>query len=507
MSKDSWKARSLMVGATLVVTGALVTGCIGLGGVDPAKQGGTADRQAATQQDVPDVEMPVVPDIPESEGTMPEPPSGIIPQSPDTTMPEPPSGTTPQPPSGGFNGGSTPGAPSSGNSGTSSAAASTTLLDTSDQFSNRDLLQSPDISSATMIAVKSGQDVHITKAGYYVLSGTATDVTIYVEAGDSDKVQLILDGLKVTNADMPVIYALTGDKLFVTTASGSENTLAVTGAFADGSAVIQSKCDLTLNGEGTLTVTSAQGKGIKGSDDLKITGGTYVVTSVKHAFEANDSIRIADGKFTVNVSDKDAFHAENEDDDTKGYIYIAGGTFDVTAASDAFEGDAFVVIDDGTFAIAGSEGIEGTYVQINGGDITINASDDGINASEKSTSYTPTVEINGGDITITMGRGDTDAIDSNGNLFINGGTLDITAQSAFDWDGQATLSDAATVTVNGSRVMSLSNQFGGGMGGFGGGMGGFGGGPGGGMGGQGNPGFGPGSGGEGLGGGGRGGWW
>ena len=368
-------------------------------------------------------------------------------------------------------------------------------------------MQNPDVSSATKITVKSGQDVHITEAGYYVLSGTATEVTVYVEAGDNDKVQLVLNGLNVTNADMPVIYALTADKVFVTTASGSKNSLEVTGEFADGSAVIHSKSDLTLNGEGTLVLTAGAGKGVKGSDDLKITGGTYVVTSVKHAFDANDSIRIAGGTFTVTSSTKDAFHAENEDDDSKGYIYISGGTFDVNAASDGFEGDAFVVVDGGTFDITAAEGIEGTYVQLNDGTIAIAATDDGINASNKSTSYAVTVEINGGDITIDMGRGDTDAIDSNGNLYINGGTVNITAQSPFDWDGQASLSDAATVYVNGSRVTSLTNQFGGGMGGMGGG-GMFGGSDwGGGQGGNGGMGGQGGRGGNGGMGGGRGGWW
>ena len=345
-----------------------------------------------------------------------------------------------------------------------------TLLDASDQFSNRDLTQTADLTDATYITVVSGRDVTITEEGVYVLSGTATDVTIYIEADESAKVQLVLDGLNVTNADMPVIYALTADKLFVTTAEGSSNTLSVTGAFAEGSAVIQSKCDLTMNGEGTLSLNSTEGKGVKCSDDLKVTGGTYVVTSCSHGFEANESIRISGGTFTITSSEKDGLHAENEDDDSEGYIYIAGGTFTIKAASDGIEGDAFVVIDGGTFRITAEEGIEGTYVQLNGGDITINASDDGINASQKSSSYAVCIEINGGTIAINMGSGDTDAIDSNGNLYINGGTLTITAQSPFDYDGVGQLSDSATVTVNGSRITSLTNQMMGGqaMGGWGG---------------------------------------
>ncbi|MBQ7499998.1 MAG: hypothetical protein IJT91_03795, partial [Clostridia bacterium] len=88
----------------------------------------------------------------------------------------------------------------------------------------------------------------------------------------------------------------------------------------------------------------------------------------------------------------------------------------------------------------------------------------------KSDAYTPAVEINGGDITIVMGAGDTDAIDSNGNIIITGGTIDVTGQSAFDYDGQAQFT-GGTLIVNGQQVDSIPNQMmGGGMGGMNGGM-------------------------------------
>ena len=345
---------------------------------------------------------------------------------------------------------------------TSTGTAMVTLLDTSDLFSNRDLTQEADLTDATYITVVSGQDVTITEEGVYVLSGTATDVTIYVEAAEDAKVQLVLDGLKVTNTDMPVIYALTADKLFVTTAEGSSNTLSVTGTFAEGSAAIQSKCDLTLNGEGTLTITSSD-KGIKCSDDLKITGGAYKITASDDGIAANESIRISDGTFTIKAGD-DAIKAENDDDDTEGFIYISGGTFSITASDDGIRATTFIVIDGGDISVNAVEGIEATYIQLNGGTIDITASDDGINAASKSTSYSVCIEINGGEITIDMGAGDTDAIDSNGALYINGGTVTITAQSPFDYDGVGQLSSSATVIVNGQQITTLSNQMiGGGM--------------------------------------------
>ena len=110
-------------------------------------------------------------------------------------------------------------------------------------------------------------------------------------------------------------------------------------------------------------------------------------------------------------------------------------------------------------------------MQINGGTINISASDDGINGARKSTAYTVTVEINGGELTIVMGQGDTDGIDSNGNLYINGGTVNVTGQSAFDYDGNCE-HNGGTIIVNGSETDTITNQFAGGMGGGPGGMGG-----------------------------------
>ena len=106
---------------------------------------------------------------------------------------------------------------------------------------------------------------------------------------------------------------------------------------------------------------------------------------------------------------------------------------------------------------------------INGGDIRISASDDGVNAAQKSSIYTPTFEMNDGTLTIVMGGGDTDGVDSNGNIVVNGGTIDVTGQSTFDCDGSATY-NGGTIIVNGQQVDSIPNQMMGG-GGFGGGKG------------------------------------
>ena len=348
-------------------------------------------------------------------------------------------------------------------------ANTTGKIDTTDLFSKRDLEQSPDVSDAKTITAADGKTETITEEVVYVITGSAKNFTIKVEADKEAKVQLVLDGVNITNDSFPVVYVVSADKCFITT-TDSENTLSVTGTFtSDGDtntdAVIYSKDDLVFNGTGTLTISSENGNGISGKDDIKVTGGTYHITSALDSIEANDSIAIYDGTFEI-TSSKDGLHSENSEDDTKGWIYIYNGTFNITAASDAVQGTTIVQIDGGSFTLQAAEGIEATYVQINDGTIQITASDDGINASQKSSSYsTPTIEFNGGTTTIVMGQGDTDAVDANGNIYVNGGTIDITAQvSSFDYDGTAEY-NGGTIIINGSQVDSIpQSMMGGGMG-------------------------------------------
>ena len=357
-------------------------------------------------------------------------------------------------------------------SSSSAASSSSSAADTSELFSDRDLEQVADVSGASYIVLADGTDVTISGEGVYVVSGTARNSTIIVNAPEDAKVQLVLSGVSITNDDSPAIYVKEADKVFATTASGTENTLSVTGTFtADGTtntdAVIFCRSDLTLNGEGTLTVTSAQGNGISGKDEVTVTGGTYAITAKEDAIEAHDAVNIADGTFTI-TTDKDGLHSEDSDDPTAGSIYIGGGPFTIDAGDDGIQGTTQTTIDGGTFTIQASEGIESTIVTIDGGTIDITASDDGINAAQKGTGTDIEIIINGGDITIDMGQGDTDALDSNGSLYINGGTLTITANSPFDYDKDGAI-NGGTVFVNGSQVTEIYNQMmGGGRGQMGG---------------------------------------
>lgn len=351
--------------------------------------------------------------------------------------------------------------PASTTAVSTAVTVSTSGQDSSDLFSERDLAQTADTSDARTITVSDQSAVNITEEGVYILTGTAENATVTVSAPEDAKVQLVLDGLNVINDTQAVIDVETADKVFITTAENSVNELTVS-AFADGSSVdgvIFARCDLTVNGTGTLNITSAD-NGIVGKDDLKITGSTLNITAEDTAIEANDSISVNDGVLTLTAK-QDGLHAENDEDDTKGSVTILGGTLTVNAGDDALHAQTVLQIDGGQIDLSGGEGMEATQIVINDGTITVNAMDDGINAGAKSDSLPVSITINGGSLTVTMSSGDTDAIDSNGDLFINGGTITISAQNPFDYDGQGQL-NGGTLIVNGQQMTALSQQMTGG---------------------------------------------
>ncbi|MEZ5333946.1 MAG: carbohydrate-binding domain-containing protein [Methanolobus sp.] len=221
-------------------------------------------------------------------------------------------------------------------------------------------------------------------------------------------------------------------------------------------AVIFSKDDLVFNGIGTLEIVSSE-NGISSKDDLKVTGGTYYVTSELDSFEANDRILIYDGTFDVNSS-KDAFHCENDEDDSLGNIYIYNGIFEINAADDGITAAGFIQIDGGNITITkASEGIEATYIVINDGNIDIYATDDGINAARKSTGYDVEIIINGGTINIEMASGDTDGIDANGTVTINGGYTTIICNSGIDVDEESYI-NGGTVIVKCVQIYEIQAE-------------------------------------------------
>ncbi len=308
--------------------------------------------------------------------------------------------------------------------------------------------------------------VEITTEGTYVLTGIYEDGQIVVNTDKTQKVQLIMNNVEINNSTNAPIYIIQSDKVFITLAENSVNKLSNTGQYnnenfddnVDG--VIFSKDDLTINGTGTLEIISDYGNGIVSKDDLVITNGNFEINVDGHGLEANDEIAIKDATFNI-VAKKDGLHADNDDDESLGNIYLQDGEFTITAGSDGVKASNSLIVNGATINVINSyEGLEARTVDILSGNIKVNADDDGINASDGTPQETQTgvyIAIFGGQIEIDAVG---DGIDSNDQLYICGGQIFVNGpttykQHAVDWSANGTISGGTLIAV-GSNFMALN---------------------------------------------------
>lgn len=320
----------------------------------------------------------------------------------------------------------------------------TGTFSSADMFTERDLAGTYEESGAVYVTLSgdgitgetdgvaiTGQTVTITAEGTYIFSGTLSEGQIVVDA-DKAKVQIVFDNVDITCASSAAVYVKNAEKVFVTLAEGAQNTLRNTDEYVaiddnNIDAVIFAKSDLTLNGTGSLTIVSAEGHGIVSKDDLKITGGTYDITAAGHALSGKDSVRIADGTFIL-TAEKDGIHAENADDEEKGYIYIADGDFTITSDGDGMDASNIVQIEDGTFDITAGGGAANSQKthesDMPGGGMSQNIErPDG--ESMPQMGEKPDGENMPQDTTTDESGTSTKGIKAGGGMYLNGGTYQI----------------------------------------------------------------------------------
>ena len=403
------------------------------------------------------------------------------------------------------------------------AAESAAVQLSSETYSDRDLDASYDAGEAVSVDLSTvAGDYTITSAGVYVFTGTLADGSIVVNAGEEDKVQIVLSNASIANSDGSAIYAVTADKVFITAEAGTVNALSDGSTYAQDAfgnnpdGAIFARCDLTINGTGTLTVTGLYKFGVVGKDDVVIADTTLNVRAVSDGIVGKDSVSIGSGSISI-VAGGDGIVGENSEDATKGSVQIDGGTISIQTGGanadsakgikaqaalvvnggeiaidsedDALHSATSVTITGGALQIASGddgihsddlltisggevtvlesyEGIEGGTIAVSGGVIDVTASDDGLNAAggaDGSSSGGP----RGNDmfavdtsksIVISGGmitvNADGDGLDSNGTLAISGGTVYVSGPTS---SGNGALDSAGTMTITGGVVVAAGS--------------------------------------------------
>ena len=347
-----------------------------------------------------------------------------------------------------------------------------------DMFTQRDRKAEYDESKAVHIQLNdtsatassdsvqiNGSRVVIKEEATYVISGNLGDGMLIVDAPDTAKLQLVLNGVSITSKTSAALYILEAGKVFVTLAEGTTNSLANSGSFTaidenniDGA--LFSKQDLTMNGAGLLNITSPAGHGIVCKDDLVITGGTYVVNSASHGLDANDSVRITNATLTVDAG-KDAIHCENSEDAAKGFIYISDGTIKAEAEGDGIAASGYMQICGGSIELlvgGGSENGSKAHSDSFGGFMgggpggrpggggfggNQDATTEEASTSMKGLKAANSLLISGGDITVNSAD---DSIHSDVSVFIQGGNFSIAS-------GDDAIHAEDTLTVTAGKVV------------------------------------------------------
>lgn len=346
-------------------------------------------------------------------------------------------------------------------------------------YTDEDYLESYDADAATVItlsgdsaditgngaAVKDGI-VTISDAGTYVVSGELTDGQLLVNADKSDIVHLVLNGTALTNTSTSPLYIKKCEKLILTLAEGSVNSITDTENYVfeddddEPDAALFSKSDLAINGSGSLTASANYKNGIVSKDNLIITNGDITITAVNDAIRGKDSITIADGSFNLTAGG-DGMQSNNSEDTSLGFVIIDGGSYVVKAENDGIQAETALIVTDGTFDITcgggstvsvdmsssdmgdmpqggppsdmggpggqqqqtskedtvSQKGLKGgSSVEITGGTFTLSCVDDTVHSN--------------GDVTISNGSfalaSDDDGIHADGDLLVTGGTIDVT---------------------------------------------------------------------------------
>lgn len=366
----------------------------------------------------------------------------------------------------------------------------------------------------------SGSTVTITEAGTYVLSGTLTDGQVIIDAGDEDDVRLVFENASITCTTTAPVYAKNADKVIISLPENTESTVTDTVTGTDGNdeltAAIFAKCDLSVNGTGTLNVNANANDGITSEDKLKITGGVLNITSADDGLVGKDAVLIKDGTVHITASGIGIKSTKSEAD--KGYVYIGGGTVNITAEQDGIQAETSVLISAGEVKVTAGGGsangeqktgnamfggaqstttdetlstkgikaeaaldITGGTVTVDsaddslhsndsmavsGGGITVKSGDDGLHADNTLTIENGTIvveescegleaidlTINGGTLTVNASG---DGLDSNGALTINGGTVYVSGPTG---DGNGTFDCDGVFTINGGVVLGTGSS-------------------------------------------------
>lgn len=313
-----------------------------------------------------------------------------------------------------------------------------------------------DVDGAEDVALD-GKTVTLTEGGTYRLSGKLSDEQVLVNA-PGQKVTLILDGVDISSSSGAAIAATEVEELVVVLADGSENTLSDTDSYEedeDANAALFSAGDLTVGGEGSLTVHGNGNDGIASKDGLVIASGTVTVDAADDGVRGKDYLVVQGGSVKVTAKG-DGLKADNTEDADAGYIAVSAGTVQVTAAGDGVDAATDLVVTGGTLDVTAKAGDDssahglksGVITVLEKGTVEVDASADGLHSDAA-------VHLGGAKVTVAAGD---DGVHAEGDLVISGGAVEITRSNEGLEGKDITVAGGSTKVVSGDDGVNASGS-------------------------------------------------
>lgn len=352
----------------------------------------------------------------------------------------------------------------------------------------------PTVTGAHVSIVQSSE-VSDTTCGEitYQLSGTSTDGEFYMEGSYKSTVELL--GLTLTNPSGAPLNIQNGKRIDISVKKGTENTLTDCASGSQKGCIV-CKGHIEFKGKGTLSVYGNTAHAIYAKEYVEMKNCTInVLSAVKDGLNCNQYFLMESGSLSISGTGDDGLQVSYKDDTDReaedtGSITISGGTINATVtatAAKALKADGNVTITGGEITCTTSGGgkwdsddvktkastciSSDANVQIDGGTLTLTSSGSG----GKGISCDSTLVINGGTITISTSggmyayvngtgydnyTGNTDRLTSDqksspkgikadGNLTINGGTINVTTTGT----GGEGIESKAILTVNDGTIV------------------------------------------------------
>ena len=235
----------------------------------------------------------------------------------------------------------------------------------------------------------------------------------------------------VANADKTVLHLVKGTTNVVEDGNGNHLFTKINGAQDTAKAAIYARDDMNIKGAGTLTVKGKFRNGIQCSNDLKIKNGNITVEAEENAIKGKGSLLISGGTLNLTAKKGDALESDECEEGTdgkckkviegKGVVDIRGGNITIKAGDDGVQAANFIVVSDSTekatikVTSTGKGFVADKFIYVNGGTINVTADDDALHTKYK-------VFMNAGDVTIST---KDDGIHADSALHLIGSTVNI----------------------------------------------------------------------------------